>query len=115
MRHCTVCETHARTRKKNSKTHTDQSTRTVHELKHTYTHRPEYSHCVKSVEYTPEKRYAGVKILSKVCALVHVSSSSQVSSSSGMQGSRFSSNPPPPAGAMMQLGVCVCVCLNYKP
>eukprot|EP00292_Cryptomonas_paramecium_P010325 CAMPEP_0113716790 /NCGR_PEP_ID=MMETSP0038_2-20120614/34112_1 /TAXON_ID=2898 /ORGANISM="Cryptomonas paramecium" /LENGTH=273 /DNA_ID=CAMNT_0000644405 /DNA_START=85 /DNA_END=902 /DNA_ORIENTATION=+ /assembly_acc=CAM_ASM_000170 len=24
---------------------------------------PEYAHCVKSVEYTPEKRYAGVKIL----------------------------------------------------
>lgn len=27
--------------------------------------RPEYQHCVKSVEYTPEKRYAGVKILFK--------------------------------------------------
>jgi len=27
--------------------------------------RPEYAHCVKSVEYTPEKRYAGVKILFK--------------------------------------------------
>jgi hypothetical protein len=51
--------------------------------------RPEYAHCVKSVEYTPEKRYAGVKILFKP------------PTSGGSNDA---------ASAKREVCVCVCVC-----
>ncbi len=63
--------------------------------------RPEYAHCVKSVEYTPEKRYAGVKILFKP-------------PTSGGPNDAASAKREVCVWVCASVYVCVCVCMRVR-